>query len=95
MKKKITIKIVIIICIVALLVITAMGAIDYQKTMHNFKKPMFAQVVDGADDGGSGNYVGIGYNIDIHGELDVEYGYVIHSAQFNILGNKVRYSERD
>ncbi|MCG8484133.1 MAG: hypothetical protein MJA31_12540 [Clostridia bacterium] len=95
MKKKNAVKIAISICIVVVLVITAMGTIDYQKTMHNFEKPMFAQVVNGADDGGSGNYVGIGYNIDIHGELDIEYGYVIHSAQFSIFGIKVHYIERD
>jgi len=89
------IKIVFITFILAVLVITAMGTIDYRKTMRNFEKPIFAQVVLGADDGGSGNYVGLGYNIDIRGELDVDYGYVIHSAQFNIFGIKVRYIERN
>lgn len=95
MKIKNTIKLIISICIIAVLVITVMGAIDYQKTMINFEKPIFAQVVNGVDDGGSGNYIGIGYNINIQGYLDVEYGYVIDSSQFNIFGIKTRYIERD
>lgn len=95
MKKRKTIKVIIGICIVLVLVFTAVGITDYHKTMNNFEKPMFAKVVNGADDGGSGDYVGLGYTINIQGNLDIDYGYVIHSAQFNLFGNKIRYIERD
>ena len=95
MKKKTIVKGIIGICIVVVLALITMGVVDYQKTMNNLEKPVFAQVVNGADDGGSGDYIGIGYTIDIHGYLDVEYGYVISSAQFNVFGVEIRYIERD
>lgn len=80
---------------VVILATIAMATIDYQKTINQFEKPMFAQVVNGADDGGSGNYAGIGYSIEIQGELDVEYGFVVRSAQYNLFGNEIRYVIRD
>ncbi len=88
-----TVKIIIKICIIVVVILTTMGITDYHKTMNNFEKPIFAKVINGADDGGSGDYVGLGYTIIIQGNLDIEYGYVIHSAQFNLFGNKIRFIE--
>ncbi len=53
------------------------------------EKPIFASCFNGADDGGSGNYIGLGYNIELEGELSVEYGYVVEDAEFYILGMKI------
>ena len=83
------------ICIVVVLALITMGVVDYQKTMNNLEKPTFAQVVNGADDGGFGDYIGIGYTIDIHSYLDIEYGYVISSAQFKVFVIEICYMERD
>ncbi|MGM0482574.1 MAG: hypothetical protein ACQEP6_01765 [Patescibacteria group bacterium] len=59
-------------------------------------KPIFAQVVNGADDGGSGSYVGIGYSIDIKGNFmpEDEFKGVTH-ASFYVFGKKIHSTIRD
>lgn len=51
----------IITLLFVLIVLT--GVIDYRVTLHSFEKPIFAQVVNGHKDGGSGIYYGLGYSI--------------------------------
>ncbi len=41
------------------------------------------------DDGGSGNYIGLGYNIRLDGELTTEYGYEVEDVEFYLLGIKI------
>ncbi|NLC11494.1 MAG: hypothetical protein GX767_04490 [Firmicutes bacterium] len=78
--------------IVLLIVYAGMMTIDYLKTMHNFKKPIFAVCLHGYDDGGSGTYAGIGYTIDIKGNFMPEDELSgVTEASFYILGSKVGF----
>ena len=60
---------------------------DYYRCTQ-LKKPIFARGVADMmyDDGGSGTYRGLGYEIEIEGELTVEYGYVAESVELRLLG---------
>ncbi len=66
-----------------------MCLVDYNKTMVKMKKPVFAIVYNGVEDGGSGNYIGLGYNIELNGEQTVEYGYIVNTAEFHLFGIKI------
>ena len=96
MKKKKLVKRIISTIVILLIIMVTMGIIDYRRTTHNFEKPIFAQVVNGADDGGSGLYVGIGYSADIKGNFmpEDEFKGVTH-AYFFVFGKEVRYVIRD
>lgn len=37
-----------------------------------FEKPVFCVLINGADDGGSGTYVGLGYTVEIEGDFVTE-----------------------
>ena len=65
-----------------------MFGMDYYRCS-NLEKPMFAIGIDTADDGGSGTYYGIGYTVEIDGELSAEYGYQIRHAEMYLLGQLV------
>ncbi len=62
-----------------------MFGVDYYRCAQ-LKKPLFAMAVDTADDGGSGTYQGLGYTVEIDGELTAEYGYVVHEVEMYALG---------
>ena len=62
-KKKI---IIAIPCAVVLWI--AVGIVDYGR-VHSFEKPIFCVGTELADDGGSGEYVGLGYKVDIEGNF--------------------------
>ena len=62
-KKKI---IIAIACAVVLWI--ADGIVDYGR-VHSFEKPIFCVGTELADDGGSGEYVGLGYSFDIEGNF--------------------------
>lgn len=64
MKKKILILITIIIVIWF-----GMGIADFNNVSRQFEKPIFCVLVNGADDGGSGNYIGLGYSFEIEGNF--------------------------
>ena len=64
MKKK---RWVAVIGVIALLWLAA-GAIDFGRVTH-FDRPMFCMLANGADDGGSGEYIGLGYSFDIEGKF--------------------------
>lgn len=57
--------------IVAAIVWLGIFATDFVR-VNNFEKPVFCVLVNGADDGGSGTYIGLGYTIDIEGNFVVE-----------------------
>ena len=63
MKKKILIPIIIVI--IAWLTI---GLIDFN-SVRLFERPTFCILINGEDDGGSGQYVGLGYSFDIEGNF--------------------------
>jgi len=56
---------------VVVLLWTCVFAIDFAR-VSNFEKPFFAVLVNGADDGGSGTYVGLGYWTEIDGNFVTE-----------------------
>ena len=64
--------------------------VDYHR-VSNLKKPVFARGVPDTlyDDGGSGTYRGMGYQVVIEGELTAEYGFVVHEAEMYVLGQLV------
>ncbi len=78
-----------IISILVVFAVLLMCTIDYYKTIIKMEKPVFAIVHNGVEDGGSGNYIGLGYNIELSGQLTVEYGYVVNTSEFYLLGIKV------
>ena len=63
---------------------------DYYR-VSNLKKPMFARGVADTlyDDGGSGTYRGLGYEIKLDGELTAEYGYVVSEVEMYLFGHLV------
>lgn len=63
MKKKVMI---LLICVMVFWLCA--GCIDFA-LVHSYKKPIFCIGVDLADDGGSGEYVGLGYSFDIEGNF--------------------------
>ncbi len=81
---------VLVLCLVFSLSVlsgVAFGA-DYYRCAH-LEKPLFAKGVDTADDGGSGTYRGLGYEIKLDGELTAEYGYVVSEAELYLFGRLV------
>jgi len=58
----------IIILIVLLLVWAAVGIADFFR-VYSFEKPIFCIAADTADDGGSGEYRGLGYSFVIEGNF--------------------------
>ncbi len=59
----------ILITILAVMVVWLCVGITDFALVHNYRKPFFCIGVDLADDGGSGNYVGMGYSFDIEGNF--------------------------
>ena len=47
----------------------AMTATDLYRVTHEFERPLFCILVNGADDGGSGTYIGLGYAFEIKGNF--------------------------
>lgn len=96
MKKKKIVTRSIIIIVILLIILIAMGVTDYQRTTYSFEKPLFAQDVNGADDGGLGVYHGIGYSIQIEGNFmpEDEFQGVTH-VHFYVFGKEICYITRD
>ena len=67
-----------------------MFCVDYHRCS-NLEKPMFARGISDTlyDDGGSGTYRGLGYIVEIEGELTAEYGFVVHEVEMRALGQLV------
>ncbi len=83
-----------VICTLILFIVIV-TIVDYNQTIHKLRKPIFAQVINSADDGGSGTYIGIGYSVNIKGDLTVEHGYKIERVEFSVLGLNIGYVETD
>lgn len=60
-----------LVLVVAIIVWLGIFTIDFV-CVGNFEKPVFCILVNGADDGGSGFYVGLGYTVDIEGNFVTE-----------------------
>ena len=85
MKKKKTIKVLVAILGLLLLLSIGSGTFDYFR-IYSAEKPIFTIPVT-SDDGGSGTYYGLGYQIEIKGNFmpdDPIYG--IKYAKYSILG---------
>ncbi|MBR5366541.1 MAG: hypothetical protein K6G29_11285 [Clostridiales bacterium] len=61
-------KTILTICVVLLVVWALLFAVD-TLSVANWKKPVFAVCFSGADDGGSGGYIGLGYSFRIRGNF--------------------------
>ncbi len=65
MTKRKKVSIVIIVIFVVWIII---GIVDFAR-VHSFEKPLFCIMVETADDGGSGHYIGLGYSFNILGNF--------------------------
>lgn len=69
---------------------------DFMK-VNNFERPIFCVLVNGADDGGSGIYVGLGYSVEIEGnfvtEDEMERGVIQYDMK--LLGIRVQAAIRN
>jgi len=90
MKKKI-----IIISIIAILMLIWIGIAysDYAKVAISYDKPKFCLLINGADDGGSGKYVGLGYSFNIDGHLESNGRYEVDTYIYKILGITIKTGE--
>ena len=67
---------IIIPIILILLIWTNIAYADYRQVGINWERPIFCSLVGyGAEDGGSGKYVGLGYSFNIEGNFVTEDGY--------------------
>ena len=90
MRKKI-----IILAVIAVLLASwvSIAYSDYAKVAISFDKPKFCVLINGADDGGSGKYIGLGYSFIVDGHLDVDTGYQVDSYVYKIFGITVKQDE--
>jgi len=60
----------------------------------SLRKPLFVVGIADtlADDGGSGTYRGLGYTVEVEGELTAEYGYVVQSVEMWMFGKVISAS---
>lgn len=66
---------------------------DYRKVAISYDKPNFCVLVNGADDGGSGKYIGLGYSFDIDGQLNTDAMYQVDTYTYKIFGISIKQSE--
>ena len=91
MKKK-----AVIIISLLLAVNLFMWICDFSLVAGRFEKPVFCLLVNGADDGGSGTYIGFGYSFEIKGNFMPEDEYPgVTSYAARILGLPVSEEVRD
>ena len=68
---------------------------DYHR-VSRFELPVFSVLVNGADDGGSGAYMGLGYSFDIQGNFMPEEELPgVTRYTYKILGLEVQSGIRD
>lgn len=90
-KKKIIIQVIIMLFIGIWLKIVYT---DYCQVGINWDKPTFCVLISGADDGGSGKYIGLGYSFDIEGSFVTEDEYRgVDNYTFKLLGITVKEDE--
>ena len=66
-------KVLLVILLTIIILWFAIFLIDYIRC-RNFKEPIFVIPHETADDGGSGIYYGLGYNVKIERYISIEYG---------------------
>jgi len=66
---------------------------DYAKVAISYDKPKFCLLINGADDGGSGKYVGLGYSFNIDGHLESNGRYEVDTYTYKILGITIKTGE--
>lgn len=94
MKRKTRRRVLILLCALLALVLT-MGVVDFFRVYY-FEKPLFAVCVQGADDGGSGIYRGLGYGFHITGNFMPEDEFPgVTKYEARILGFPVLRGIRD
>lgn len=97
-KKGVRITLILILILIFLIILfpTARGSIDYLKVMILHDKPLFAIKDIGADDGGSGTYIGKGYSFEIKGKfLEFDDYYGVTKATFYIFDYKISSYSRN
>ena len=91
MKKKAYIWIAAILVILWLVI----GFTDWHQ-VNSFELPIFCVLTNGADDGGSGTYVGLGYSFEIEGNFMPEDEFPgVTKYIYRIFGNTVKIGIRD
>ena len=50
-------------------------------------------MINGAEDGGSGKYIGLGYSFDIDGHLDIDGMYQVDTYTYKIFGITIKQGE--
>ena len=78
-------KLIIVVATALLSVWLLMFGTDYVRC-NRIKDPIFAKATVTADDGGSGTYKGIGYNIEIQKHIDAEYGVKTDYIEMRLFG---------
>ena len=87
-------KILMIVSIILVLWL-AIGVTDFARVYY-FERPMFCVLVNGADDGGSGTYVGPGYSFEIKGNFMPEDEFPgVTEYTYRILGLDICTGIRD
>ena len=85
----------ILFVVITVLIVSWIGIAysDYAKVAISFEKPKYCVLVNGADDGGSGKYIGLGYSFIVDGHLDADAGYQVDSYTYKIFGISVKQDE--
>ena len=84
-----------IVLLILLAIWLFIGIADFSR-VNIFEKPVFCVLVNGADDGGSGTYVGLGYSFDIEGNFMPEEEFPgVTRYTYKILGLEVISEVRD
>lgn len=91
MKIKKNMKLLIIIVVSLIISWSAIFITDYTRC-NSLKAPIFVISGETADDGGSGEYYGLGYTVKIKKYIDAEYGVCIESVEMYVLGKIVSAS---
>lgn len=87
--KKVVFVLIFILILLISLSLARLG-IDYVRVMLLHDKPIFAIKDVGADDGGSGTYIGRGYSFEIKGKfLEFDDYYGVTEATFYIFDYKI------
>lgn len=90
MKKKWTIALLVLLALWL-----AIGITDFTRVT-NFERPVFCVLTQGADDGGSGRYIGLGYSFDIEGNFMPEDEFPgVAKFEAKLLGMTVKCGIRD
>ena len=73
-----------------------MTVTDLYLVTHEFEQPLFCILVNDADDGGSGTYIGLGYSFEIKGNFMPEDEFPgVTKYELKILGLDVSSGIRD